>query len=269
VAGRADRGPQVGKGPAGAAARVQGGLPGVQADLGDGGRVGGVVVGEARFPGGGPQGEEGPGLGQEHLRAEAGGQRRAHAADHRPARVVEIDHNVGDSLRVDLGEVAGGGWSPVGVLVGSGGLRRAGTQKDDQLPGAEELGMLEEAAVHQHQVAARSAAVGGSFHSRAVRVEQVEGVQGHPPAAAATVGQYPSEVVGEGSGGGIVETVDRDMDRGAGRGWRRNQRARPHPGHGESLALLGSWAASKSSLRSGPWAVDRDRRDAGGGEHHA
>jgi hypothetical protein len=45
-------------------------------------------------------------------------------------------------------------------------------------------------------------------------VEQVEGVQGHPPAAAATVGQYPSEVVGEGSGGGIVETVDRDMDPG-------------------------------------------------------
>jgi hypothetical protein len=74
--------------------------------------------------------------------------------------------------------------------------------------------MLEEAAVHQHQVVARSAAVGGSFHSRAGRVEQVEGVQGHPPAAAATVGQYPSEVVGEGSGGGIVETVDRDMDRG-------------------------------------------------------
>jgi hypothetical protein len=35
--GRADRGPQVGQGPAGAAARVQGGLPGVQADLGDGG----------------------------------------------------------------------------------------------------------------------------------------------------------------------------------------------------------------------------------------
>jgi hypothetical protein len=74
--------------------------------------------------------------------------------------------------------------------------------------------MLEEAAVHQHQVVARSAAVGGSFHSRAGRVEQVEGVQGHPPAAAATVGQYPSEVVGEGSGGGIVETVDRDMDPG-------------------------------------------------------
>jgi hypothetical protein len=74
--------------------------------------------------------------------------------------------------------------------------------------------MLEEAAVHQHQVVARSAAVGGSFHPRAGRVEQVEGDQGHPPAAAATVGQYPSEVVGEGSGGGIVETVDRDMDPG-------------------------------------------------------
>jgi hypothetical protein len=117
--------------------------------------------------------------------------------------------------------------------------------------------MLEEAAVHQHQVVARSAAVGGSFHPRAGRVEQVEGDQGHPPAAAATVGQYPSEVVGEGSGGGIVETVDRDMDPGAPRGWRRNQRARPQPGHGESLALLGSWAAPNRPFGAGhgQWIV--------------
>jgi hypothetical protein len=45
--------------------------------------------------------------------------------------------------------------------------------------------MLEEAAVHHHQVVAGSAAVGGSCHPWAGRVEQAEGVQGHPAASAA------------------------------------------------------------------------------------
>jgi hypothetical protein len=111
--------------------------------------------------------------------------------------------------------------------------------------------MLEEAAVHQHQVVARSAAVGGSFHSRAGRVEQVEGVQGHPPAAAATVGQYPSEVVGEGSGGGIVETVDRDMDPGG-----------PSRVATESASASTTWARR---VTCSPWTWAAPNRPFGAG----
>jgi hypothetical protein len=63
---------------------------------------------------------------------------------------VEVDHDVGGPLGVDLGEVAG----PAG---------RAGAlpEEHDQLPGAQELGLLEKAAVHQHQVVAGPGAVEG------------------------------------------------------------------------------------------------------------
>jgi hypothetical protein len=126
---------------------------------------------------------------------------------------MQVDHDVGDPLGVDLGEVPGGGQDPVGLLVQPGWRRRAVAQEHDQVPGAVELGVLEEAAVHHHQVVAGSAAVGCSFHSRARLVEEAEGVEGHPAATAATVGQVPGEVVGDGTGCGAGEAVDRDMDR--------------------------------------------------------
>jgi hypothetical protein len=94
LAARGDRRPQVGEGAAGAAARVQGGLPWAQAHLGHGGRVGRVVVGEVLFPGCRPRGEEGAGLGQEHFGAEAVGHGRGGNG------VGERLHNLGASGRL-------------------------------------------------------------------------------------------------------------------------------------------------------------------------
>jgi hypothetical protein len=68
---------------------------------------------------------------------------------------VEVDHDVRGDLGVDLAEVAGR-TVLVGVLA----------QEHDQLPGAEELGVLEEAAVHQHQVVAAAATVGDRLRWR-------------------------------------------------------------------------------------------------------
>jgi len=215
-----------------AAAGVQGDLPGMQADLGHRGRIGRVVVGEARLPGRRPRGEEGPGLGQEHLGAEAAGQRRAHAADHRPAGVVQVDHDVGGVLGVDLGEVVGRGRGPVGVVVRAGGPRRVRAQEHDQVPGAQELRVLEEAAVHQHQVVAGPGAVRGSFHPWAGRVQEAERIQGHRAAAAATAHQRQAQVAGQGPGRGVGQAVDGHMDR----------RGMVHGGHGigERLHDLGA-----------------------------
>ena len=87
---------------------------------------------------------------------------------------MEVDHDVRGDLGVDLAEVAGR-TVLVGVLA----------QEHDQLPGAEELGVLEEAAVHQHQVVAAAATVGDRLRARSLPVEEAAGVQGHPAAAAA------------------------------------------------------------------------------------
>jgi hypothetical protein len=116
AAARTDRRPQVREGPPGAAAGVEGGLPGRQAELGHGRRIRRVIIGEPLLPGRGPWGEEGAGLGQQHARAEAAGQHRVHAPDDRPARVVDVHHDVGDRLGIDLGEVAGGGRRPAAVV---------------------------------------------------------------------------------------------------------------------------------------------------------
>jgi hypothetical protein len=184
-----------------------------QGQLGHGGRIVRVVVGEPLLPGRRPRGEEGAGLGQLHRRAEPVGHGPVHAADHRPGRVVEVDHDLGDPLGIDLGEIPGGGGGPVGVLVRSSRLRSARAQEDDQIPGAVELGMLEEAAVHQHQVVAGSGTVGGAFHPWPGRVEEAERVECHATATAATGGQRTTEVVGDGARRGADEAVDRDMDR--------------------------------------------------------
>jgi hypothetical protein len=73
--------------------------------------------------------------------------------------------------------------------------------------------MLEEAAVHQDQVVAGLGAVAGSWRAWPSRVEEAAGVQGHAAAAAATVGERATDVVGERPGRGTSEAVDRDMDR--------------------------------------------------------
>ena len=108
-------------------------------------------------------------------------------------------------LGVDLGEVTGGARPEA--------ARALGPEEHDQLPGAQELGMLEEAAVHQHQVVAGPGAVAESCRTRPSGVEEAAGVQGHAAAAAATAGERATDVVGEGPGRGTSEAVDRDMDR--------------------------------------------------------
>jgi hypothetical protein len=63
-------------------------------------------------------------------------------------------------------------------------------------------------------------------------VEEAERVEGHATAPAATVGQHPSEVVGDGARRGADETVHRNMDR-------RNT-ADGDDGGGERLHNLGT-----------------------------
>jgi len=120
---------------------------------------------------------------------------------------VEVDHDVGDDLGIDLGEVPGGGRGPVGV-------------------------------------------------------QQREGVQGQPAAAAAAAGQDPGEVVGDGTRCGVDQAVDRDMGRGApveggdGVGERAD-----NLGTAGRLLGLERGLHPDRSFGSGPWAADRDRRD--------
>jgi hypothetical protein len=207
--------PQVGEGAAGAAAHVEGGLPGPQAHLGHGGGVRRVVVGEALFPGRRPRGEERAGLGQVDIAAEAVDHGRVDPANDRPGRVLEVDDDVGGALGVDLGEVVDCGTGGVLVPGRVGGVRSALTQEHDQVPGARELGALEEASVHQHQVVAGPGTVGGSCHTWPRRVEEAEHVQRHAAAAATAVAEHAAQVVGDGVGRGVGEAVDRDMDRWA------------------------------------------------------
>jgi hypothetical protein len=68
-------------------------------------------------------------------------------------------------------------------------------------------------AVHQDQVVAGFGAVGGAFHPWPGRVEEAERVEGDATAAAASGGQGTAEVVGDGTGCGADEAVDRDVDR--------------------------------------------------------
>ena len=81
---------------------------------------------------------------------------------------MEVDHDVGGAFGVDLGEVLGPGegavLAPVRGPVGAARSRgyRPLPQEHDQLPRAQELRMLEEAAVHQDQVVAGLGAVAGS-----------------------------------------------------------------------------------------------------------
>ena len=72
--------------------------------------------------------------------------------------------------------------------------------------------MLEKAAVHQHQVVTGPGAVEESCRARPSGVKQAAGVQGHAAAAAPTVGERATDVVGERPGCGTSEAVDRDMD---------------------------------------------------------
>jgi hypothetical protein len=145
---------------------------------------------------------------------------------------VEVDHDVGDPLGIDLGEIPGGGQGPVRLLVRPGRTRRAVAQEHDQVPGAVELRMLEEAAVHQDQVVAGLGAVNWSLHPWPGRVEEAERVEGHATAAAATGGQHSTEVVGDGTGCGGDEAVHRDMD--------RRSAADGDDGDGERLHDLGA-----------------------------
>jgi len=131
---------------------------------------------------------------------------------------VEVDHDVGGAFGVDLGEVLGPGegavLAPVRGPVGAARSRgyRPLPQEHDQLPRAQELRMLEEAAVHQDQVVAGLGAVARSWRAWSSRMEEAAGVQGHAAAAAATVGERATDVVGERPGRGTSEAVDRDMD---------------------------------------------------------
>jgi hypothetical protein len=101
------------------------------------------------------------------------------------SRVVEVDDDVGGVLRVDLGEVAGGGLGTARIAGwGAGAL----SQEGDQVPGADELGVLEEAAVdHHHLVAGAAVPERGWAGGRSVAVQVAQPVERRPAATASAI----------------------------------------------------------------------------------